>query len=227
VRMMAERVAPGGRAIGIDLSAEMVARARERAAGVDAVEYRVGSVTALPFDDASVDAAYSERVFMHLADPQAAMHELFRILRPGGRLVVIDPDHTRAATDANDVALADLLVDRLTARIMNPRAGPHLRSQAVLAGFEVIRIEAFTRVFTDRNELPASSRFRPNSASPSWSLRASSHRSGPTRTGWSRTRARARAVSRRRSGRTSSSPSDHRIDQRAGNGADGPGIVIG
>lgn len=90
VRMMAERVAPGGRAIGIDLSAEMVARASERAAGVDAVEYRVGSVTALPFEVASVDAAYSERVFMHLADPQAAMHELFRVLRPGGRIVVID-----------------------------------------------------------------------------------------------------------------------------------------
>lgn len=146
------RVGPSGRAVGIDLSGELVARARTRARGVPNVEYRTGDVVALPFGDGSFDAVYSERVLLHVVDPQAAMQELHRVLRPGGRLLVVDPDHSRAATDADDGELADLLVSRLVRAAANPRSGRHLRSQALLAGFVDVSCEAVARSVTDRDE---------------------------------------------------------------------------
>jgi len=72
------------------------------------VEHHVADLIALPFESEMFDAAYAERVFIWLSDPDAAMGELFRVLRPGGCLVVVDPDHPRVATDADDRAhLAD------------------------------------------------------------------------------------------------------------------------
>jgi len=63
--------------------------ARVRASGAPGIDYQVANLVALPFDSESFDAAYSERVFIHLGDPDVAMAELFRVLRPGGRLVPV------------------------------------------------------------------------------------------------------------------------------------------
>jgi SAM-dependent methyltransferase len=151
-RALAALVAPNGRAIGVDLSTQLIALARERAAGVAGVEYRVGDLIALPFDPASFDAAYSERVFQHLRQPDAAMGELFRVLRPDGRLVAVDADHTRTATDADDAELADRVqtaINRIG--LVNPSSGRRLRSQMVQAAFVDVTINSHLTVITDFN----------------------------------------------------------------------------
>lgn len=71
------------RAVGIDLSPGMLALARER--GLEVVE---GSVTELPFDDASFDVVYSFKVLAHVPEIQAAIREFSRVLRPGGHLIL-------------------------------------------------------------------------------------------------------------------------------------------
>jgi SAM-dependent methyltransferase len=148
-RMLAELVRPGGHAVGVDLSIELVQRARQRAEGVPDVEFHVGTVTALPFRSTSFDAAYSERVFMHLVEPDAAMAELFRVLRPGGRLVVVDVDHACAAVDADDLEVSDLLVAAFVRDIANPSSGRRLRSQMLRAGFSDVSVEPMPHVITD------------------------------------------------------------------------------
>ena len=92
---LAERVAPGGYAEGIDLNPWTIGEARRRAAAGavgPSVIFRVGDVYALPYDDASFDAVCSERMFTHLTDPLRALREIGRVLRPGGVAVIADPD---------------------------------------------------------------------------------------------------------------------------------------
>lgn len=79
-----------GRVIGVDASEEMLSAARTRLAGVRNVDWRVGSLEALPIDTASIDAAVMLLVLHHVASPAAALAEAHRVLRPGGRLLIVD-----------------------------------------------------------------------------------------------------------------------------------------
>ncbi|MGI3186234.1 methyltransferase domain-containing protein [Nioella aestuarii] len=87
---LARAVGPRGQVVGLDPSPEMRALAQERCAGLSNVDIRDGAAERLPFDEASFDKAVSLQVFEYLDDLPAVSAELFRVLRPGGRLVVGD-----------------------------------------------------------------------------------------------------------------------------------------
>jgi arsenite methyltransferase len=88
----AQFVGPGGRVVGVDLSPEMlaVARAALAEAGFPQIEFSDASIEALPFPDASFDVALSNGVLNLVPDKPAALGEIFRVLRPGGRLQACD-----------------------------------------------------------------------------------------------------------------------------------------
>lgn len=90
--LSARRVAPAGTAIGVDMTADMLARARDgaREAGLSNVELREGDATALPLADASVDVVTSNGVLNLVPDKPRAAAEMFRVLAPGGRLQIAD-----------------------------------------------------------------------------------------------------------------------------------------
>ena len=88
-------------AIVLDRSVTMVRVASRR--GIVAV---AGQAEALPFADASFDGAWADRTVQHLADPGRALAELVRVIRPGGRLVVVDPDYDTQVVDVEDQELA-------------------------------------------------------------------------------------------------------------------------
>lgn len=81
----AKATGPGGTVIGVDLNPSMLAVARRKAAEVD---WRQAPAEALPFDSESFDAAVSQFGLMFFEDPQAALAEMWRVLRPGGRFAV-------------------------------------------------------------------------------------------------------------------------------------------
>lgn len=95
---MTALVAPHvGRVIAVDGSTDMLQAARERLDGVQNVELRQGELEALPIDDEALDIALVALVLHHLADPGTALADVGRVLRPHGRILIVDMlPHDRA-----------------------------------------------------------------------------------------------------------------------------------
>jgi len=123
---MAEQVGPNGSVHGIDPSDSMlaIATANAPAPGSAPVQFGAGEATALPFPDATFDVVTATQVYEYLPDLPAALAEASRVLRPGGRLLVLDtdwdsivwhssdPDRMRRVLTAWDQHLADPYLPR-------------------------------------------------------------------------------------------------------------------
>ena len=90
--LAAELASLGIRVIGVDNSARMLdaARAKLGEQGLSQVELRNGEAHRLPIGDSEVDAAFAHMVLHYLPSPLEALHEMARIVRPGGSVIVVD-----------------------------------------------------------------------------------------------------------------------------------------
>jgi SAM-dependent methyltransferase len=95
-------VAAGAWVVAADRSYTMAAECRDRR--LSAVV--VADAHRLPFADSSFDGAWADRVLQHLAAPDRALDELVRVVRPGGRVVLADPDYNTQVLDIEDQELA-------------------------------------------------------------------------------------------------------------------------
>ena len=109
-------------------------------------EFRAGDISRLDIDDASFDGAHCERVFQHLDTPDAALAELIRVTRPGGRVVVIDTDWGMHAIHGADARLTSRVVECWASNAANGWSGQRLPGLFADAGMRepVVVAETFT-----------------------------------------------------------------------------------
>jgi len=101
------------------------------------IEIWEGDATALAFADATFDAAVSMQVIEYRAEPDAALHQLARVLRPGGRLVIIDTDWDSLVWAATDRRLAARIAAAWNEHLPDPYLPRSLAPRLRAAGFEV------------------------------------------------------------------------------------------
>ncbi|MFF1650534.1 methyltransferase domain-containing protein [Streptomyces sp. NPDC058240] len=147
---LAKAVSPSGRVIGVDSRREMVAQARRRTEDLPSVEVQLGDIHTLPLEDGSIDRARTDRMLQHAADPAQALVEARRVLRPGGRLVMGEPDWDSLTIDYPDIEVARAYTRYVTDNVVrNGVIGRQLARLALDAGLAVLAVVPVTSVFRD------------------------------------------------------------------------------
>ncbi|MFD1513784.1 arsenite methyltransferase [Halomarina rubra] len=154
--LAANAVGPTGHVVGVDMTPEMVEKARENARrnDTDAVEFRLGEIEHLPVADGTVDVVISNCVVNLSPDKQQVFAEAFRALKPGGRVAISDVVQTAPSPEdvtENPAALA--------ACVSGAATFADLEAMLDRAGFEAVSIEpkdesaSFIREWDDERDL--------------------------------------------------------------------------
>jgi|GEM_PF-501739 len=171
-RLMAPALAPGGAIVGVDVAADMIAAARCYAAdpppapgeepGVRVpLRFDVAPAEVLPYGDSAFDAGFAARLLLHVADPLAVVRELARVVKPGGRIVLMDWDWGTLAVDHPDRALTRRLMDwRCDNHGGDNWSGRKLLAVALAAGLTGVTVTAVATVARDETAALTGSIFR-------------------------------------------------------------------
>jgi ubiquinone/menaquinone biosynthesis C-methylase UbiE len=130
----------------LDRSETMLREARRR--GIAAATE--GDAAALPFPDGAFDGCWADRTLQHVADPVAAVGELVRVTRRGGRVVVVDPDYdTQVVSVADPVLARKVLRYRSDHMLRNGALSHRMASLFADAGLGAVDVETMTLVVRD------------------------------------------------------------------------------
>lgn len=119
-RLLAPQLHPGGFMMGVDLSREMAAEARKYALSegiTGKIAFGTAEAKTLPYPIASFDGAVAARLLLHVVDPESVIREMKRVVKPGGRVIVMDWDFETVTVDHPD--------QELTRRLLHWRSDNH------------------------------------------------------------------------------------------------------
>ena len=136
---MAMEVGPGGTVHGVEPSADMLAvsRRRQPAPGAAPVEFGLGQATELPYADGQFDAVTSTQVYEYVDDIPAALAQAYRVLRPGGQLLVLDTDWESIVWRSSDVGRMRKVLDAWDEHLSDPHLPRRLTEMLTGTGFTV------------------------------------------------------------------------------------------
>ncbi len=138
---MGMAVGPSGRVCGIDVSESMIAMSRRRCAGQPHVELQVGDARRLPFPDSHFDVAVSTQVYEYLTegDVTTALAELYRVIRPGGRALILDTDGDSIVWNSTDHVRMKRVLEAWSEHCADFHLPRRLSSMLVRTGFVIHR----------------------------------------------------------------------------------------
>ena len=149
---MAAEVGPEGAVHGVDPSEAMLAVARRRGGGA---EFATADALALPFGDEPFDAAVATQVYEYVEDMPGALAEVRRVLRPGGRLLILDTDWDSIVWHSSDRERMLRVLEKWNDHLAHPYLPRHLPGLLRDAGLELAAttIIPILNVGTDTNTL--------------------------------------------------------------------------
>jgi arsenite methyltransferase len=139
---LVDEVGPAGSIVGVDGSEAMLALARRRCAHAGNAEFHEANATALPVADASVDRTLCVQVLEYVGDPAAALAEMHRALRPGGRAVVWDVDWATLSLHSEQRTRADRVMAAWDEHLAHPSLPRTLATLLRAAGFTDVEMTA-------------------------------------------------------------------------------------
>ena len=135
---LAAAVGPNGRVCGVDVSEHMLALAAQ-----PEVQFVHVRGTALPFAEGEFDAAVATQVYEFVEDLAAALAELWRVLRTGGRVLILDTDWDTLVWHSSDSARMRRVLDGWRRRVAHPHLPRTLARELREAGFEVDHVHTY------------------------------------------------------------------------------------
>jgi arsenite methyltransferase len=152
VAELLEQVGPEGSVVGVDASAPMLAVAAKRSEGHANVSFAEGEVTALPVDDSDFDRALSVQVLEYVSDIPAALAELHRVLRPGGKVLLWDVDWGTVSWHSEDPDRMKRVLEAWDKHLTDPSLPRTLAARMRAAGFEDVQLQGHAFATDDVTE---------------------------------------------------------------------------
>jgi arsenite methyltransferase len=147
-----DEVGSEGSVVGLDMSEQMLALAARRCEGRGNVAFHRTDATSLPVPDASFDGAVCVQVLEYVADVPAALTELHRVLRPGGRAVVWDVDWSTVSWHSANPARMERILTAWDRHLIHPTLPRTLAPAMRAAGFDDVKMEAHPFATSELNE---------------------------------------------------------------------------
>lgn len=141
---MAAIVGPSGSISGIDVSAAMVALSQERCSHLPQVELREGDAMSLPYNNDEFDAAVSTQVYEYIEDVEGCLTELYRVLKPGGRALLLCTDWDTLIWNTEDRERMRRILTTFEAHCAHPRLPRTLAPKLREAGFHITQHDVYT-----------------------------------------------------------------------------------
>ena len=139
---IAERIGDAGRVLAIDTSVPMLDIASRRCARYPNVQFERADAVHLPCEDASIDVASAVQVYLFVQELDAALDELARVLRPGGRAVIVDTDWDSVVWHSSDAPRMRRMLDAFTQRYYNARVARLFPGLTHRTGFRIEHADA-------------------------------------------------------------------------------------
>lgn len=148
-RRLAPLVGKGGAVVGVDISEAMLHFARSCRGPVQ-LSYQQSDGVTIPFPENSFDGGAMARTLLHVTQPHESLVELRRVMRPGGRLAILECDWGTVAVDHSDRALTRRILDWRTDTVDgNNWMGRQLVTRTLAAGWQIADIHILTTIGRD------------------------------------------------------------------------------
>ncbi|WP_420630425.1 methyltransferase domain-containing protein [Candidatus Leptofilum sp.] len=155
---MAVQVGQSGHVYGIDFSHAMVTTANKNARVLNLpVTFQQNDIYALDFADNFFDRCRADKTFQHLSDPDAALKELIRVTKPGGKIIIADPDHDSLIIDTPFEDVNHRFVRFRSDQMPQGGIAHQLYGKFKEFGLVDVHVEPIMQVFTNYEEKKVSS----------------------------------------------------------------------